>query len=222
MNNHLSDLELDALAPHPERDVASSHLFECARCRSRVAAFRAARQRSLASPNFEAALAVVERRRSTRGSPAWLGLALAAAAVLAFVAVPRGERARLKGGASLVLVPLGAKHPGPFRPGDKVALAVGGAGHRYALVLGEGEGQPAVLLWPEVPRSGEIPAGASARLEPAFEVTPGSLHLVAIFSDQPLDAHEVLSRWNQAASPAPPKVDGESARAQAELRVVSP
>lgn len=222
MNGHLSDLALDALAPRADHDGESPHLAGCDRCNSRIEAFREARSSARASPRFEATFSAIARQRPARHTPAWVGLALAAAAVLAFVAVPRGQHEGLKGGASLALVPLGDPHDGPFHPGEKVALAVGGAGHRYALVLGAGEGQPAVQLWPEAPQSGEIPEGASARLNPVFEVTPGSLHLVAIFSDQPLDAQEVLSRWRKAGSPAPPKVDGEAARAQVELRVVAP
>ena len=220
MSPHLSDLALDALTPHAERDLSEPHLGGCDRCRARLTAFRAARERALAAPEFERVFARVAARRPTRRDRIFIGLAIAAALALAFVAVPHRPAQRLKGGARLQLVRLGDARPASvFHPGEQVALSVGGAGHRYALVVARPEASPPVQVWPSQPQSGEIGRGAAVQLQPAFEVTEGSMRLVALFSDAPLDGAEVLARWKRAGEGKLPEVPGEAARAQAELRV---
>ncbi|MBS2026937.1 MAG: hypothetical protein JST54_03445 [Deltaproteobacteria bacterium] len=207
--NHLSDLTLDELAG---RELSAPHLAECAACRARLEAFRSFRARSLASPRFEEIRASLKPPRRMRWVP--FGLALAASLALALVVAPRlGPHERIKGKPFLQLVTARGESAGPVSPGARLGLTVNGAGSGYVLVVALAPDGGVSQLWPvhgEV--SGAIPPG-SARLEPPFEVTPGSAHLVALFSDAPLDAREVLNH------PVTSTIPGERARAETDLVV---
>lgn len=217
MSAHLSDLALDALAEAP--DGGHPHLAECSACSERLGSFRRTRERALRDPRFEQLQASLEPRR--RRGFGGLGLALAAGLVLAAVGISMGHPmpSRLKGAASLRLVALEGTS-GRFHPGQHVALEVGGAGHPFVLVLGRDARGKVSQIWPtQGDRSGALAPGAGVRLRPAFEVTPGALHLVALFSDVPLSATDVLGAWRVSAAASPPPISGEAARATAELDV---
>ena len=143
-----------------------------------------------------------------------MGLALAASLALAIVVVPRlGPRERIKGKPFLQLVTARGESSGPVAPGSRLGLSVNGGGHGYVLVVAVAPDGGTSQLWPvRGDSSGAIPPG-SARLEPPFEVTPGSAHLVALFSDAPLDVRDVLNH------PVTSTVPGERARAETDLVV---
>lgn len=218
---HLSDLALDALSG--SADAADPHLAECARCRERLESFRQARAQAAAAPRFRELQESLPARTPNRWLAPALGFALAAglAAVVMQVSAraPVASRERLKGSARVAVVPLDREGP-RFHPGQRVQLRVGGAGHRYALVVGRDEHGQVSQVWPTAnPRSGEIEPGADVPLAPAFEVTPGALQLVALFSDAPLSAVDVLDAWRVAGGDAPPPITGEAARAETPLKV---
>ena len=233
MAEHLSWLEVDevvaGLAPEP------AHLAGCERCRGRLAGARAARQEVLGSPEFTRRLTAVQTGRAPRGEArglgglfrAWapvLGAALSLGVVLLLSPGSPGER--LKGGALIEVRrdPTGEKLT-VARVGDRVALALGGAGHRYGLVLALDASGQVVQLWPAQPGSGEVPPGAAVPLSPGFEVTAGSARLWAFFSDVPLGSGPARRALIEAAAqgPAlegvPEHVEGEQARASCRLDV---
>jgi len=207
--NHLSDLALDELA---SREVSAPHLADCLACRRRLDAFRNFRARSLADPRFEQIRASLKPARRMNVVP--MGLALAASIALAIVLVPKlGPHERIKGKPFLELVTARGESAGAVAPGARLGLTVNGAGHAYVMVLAVSPDGGAAQLWPvRGDASGAIPPG-SARLEPPFEVTPGSMHLVALFSDAPLDIHDVLNHSVTSTIP------GERARAETDLVV---
>jgi hypothetical protein len=211
MTAHLSDLALDRLAA---RGGDAPHLQDCEACRARLAAFRAERARALADPRF-AQGPPAPRSRPMRLRAFAFAFPLAAALAVALVLAPRAwERTRSKGRPFLGLVTERGESGERLRPGSHVGLTLNGAGFPFVLVVARGADGGLEQVWPvHAERSGAIPPGA-ARLEPPFEVTPGSAHLTAVFSDQPLSSAEVLAGLRSGQ----PCV-GERARAEADLTV---
>ena len=242
MADHLSSLALDELASgEPGAADPRAHLEACALCRAQLESLLAARERLAASAPYRRVLQNLQGVRQPpprRFLAAWFAAPLAvAAAMLVLTVTPRflatrRDGARLKGPASLQVLPAGVASPHPItraKPKDQVVLSVGAAGHPYGLVAGvDGAGQVSVL-WP-LQGTGALPAGAAVRLEPGFEVTAGSLCLWAFFSDAPLEPSQVRSALAAAAqarilarqTPLElelPLVAGEAARAKATLTV---
>jgi len=249
MADHLSSLAMDELLTGTarERAPAQAHLAQCEQCRARLDAMRGAALRARQSASFEH-VSTRLMAQATRGarSPApsswrrWLLLAApaAAAAVCAatFVVLSAAPVDRLKGAATLRVVPVeeGRIATSALHPGDRVALAVGAAGHRYALLLSVGDDGSVEALWPlQLAQSGAVSGRADERIGTPFQVTPGPATLLAFFSDVPLEragALEALRRAVEAArsqgrspkSVDPPPLPNELARARARLEIAAP
>jgi len=198
-----------------ERARAEDHLAGCSRCQATQAemeAERAALERSLP---FDAFAAGVAERMAAPARAGWrraLPLALAAG-LAALVVAPwalrtdRGgeEMVRTKGAASLavyVQVAGGARLLGAGEPlprGARLRLSLQPAGKRHAaVVLADADG--ATLLWAGPAVAGPLPD--------AFEWTGsgGEGMLLAVLSDEPIDAAALASRiarGGAAAAPAP-------------------
>lgn len=135
-----------------------------------------------------------------------------AASVLAFVFWPQpraGDDVRLKGAATLRVVGVDGREIEKARPGQTVELAVGAAGHPQGLVVAVDASGQIDVLWPRgATLSAKVPPGAGAHLEPAFEVTPGSMKLFAFFAAGPFDANLAQARVQAAVDKA--KAEGKS------------
>lgn len=186
-----------------ERARTESHLAACARCQATQREH--VRERALLARDlpFEAlAAGVAERlaRPPARRRPARLvGLALAAG-LAAAVAVPAllraplddGTGVRLKGGAELTLYARGgaAAHAlaagEPVPPGAALRIGLAPAGRKFAVVaLLDADG--AVVLYAGAAQAGVLPG--------AFEWTgSGEGTLVAVLSDEPIDAERLAAR----------------------------
>jgi hypothetical protein len=135
-----------------------------------------------------------------------------AASVLAFIFWPppqAGDDLRLKGAATLRVVGVDGRDIEKAKPGQTVELAVGAAGHPQGLVVAVDASGEIDVLWPRgATLSSKVPAGAGAHLEPAFEVTPGSMKLFAFFASGPFDANVAQARVQAAVDKA--KAEGKS------------
>jgi len=131
--------------------------------------------------------------KALRSGPArWLVPAFAlAAGFAAFVLWPAphsDDGVRLKGAPTVQVLGADGKPTERVKAGEKVTLTVGGAGRPQGLVLSlDASGEIDVVWPPQATHSAPVPAGASARLEPPFEVTPGNVRLYAFFSDGPFE-----------------------------------
>jgi hypothetical protein len=194
--SHLSALAIDELVAGDRNDEAAAHVASCSVCAAKVDAARATAEAVRHAPAF---LTTREKLTSAERSPRRLTrlllVAVPLAAALAFI-VTRGatDDVRLKG-APLLEVSSAQGVVTRSKPGDRVSLVVGGAGHSHALIFAVDEHGVVDLLWPTGAVAAAISAGARVTLEPAFVVTPGTLRLVAFFSDtaQPVaPVHEAL------------------------------
>jgi hypothetical protein len=207
---HLSALVLDELAAGAGGPDAAQHLATCAECRHRLDQRRSAAAEILSRPDSArvwARITAASDRPARTSLPRrrWLALAggLAAAAATGVVLVSRGPGDRLKGSPTLAFVRAsdGTK-AASARPGDRLQLELGAAGHAYALLLAVDASGAATPRWPAGAReSGPAPRGI-ARLAPAFEVTPGSLVVHAFLSARPLAVEPVLRALAAAAQQA--------------------
>ena len=111
-----------------------------------------------------------------------MALPLAAALAVLFL-LPRTDEPRLKGVATVELLSATGRPLNKAAPGERVSLAVGGAGHTHAVVFSIDAAGELVQVWPAGPQTSAIPPGARAKLEPPLEVTPGSVSLIAFFTD---------------------------------------
>jgi hypothetical protein len=125
-----------------------------------------------------------------------------AAALAVVVLLSRGEDdVRLKGAPTLALV-LGERPVTTANPGDRLGLRVGGAGATHAAIyvvdaLGEVE-----RLWPTSDQAAPIPPGANVPIGDAFEVTLGSVEVVAIFGNRARPLDEVRSALKRGVADA--------------------
>lgn len=202
MSEHLSPLALDELAVGDPNEAARQHLDGCPACRARLDELKKAASELSTMPAFERTLAALDTARppARRGVepvrrrwPALLAVAVPLAAALVFVVVSaRHDEVRLKGAPTLEL--LRAERPvTSARPGETVTLAVGGAGSTHALVFAIDAEGTVSRLWPSGAAAAPIDPGARVRLSPSFEVTPGSLELVAFFTSAPQPAEPVMA-----------------------------
>lgn len=195
MTDHLSALVFDTVAAGlPFADTARVHLESCDQCRTKLEAVKNERASTLMSARFAAGLQRITPP-PVRRAPAWakpvIGLALAASLVLIvgyrFLSGVSGLTL-LKGIPTVELLKDGATPITQAHVGDKVALAVGGAGYaQVAVVAISAQGAPSVLS-PWAPVAG----GARILVGKGFEVTPGSIAVFACFDDHPIPLESMV------------------------------
>jgi hypothetical protein len=171
-------------------------------------------------PQFGATLAKLTAEKPVakviplqRRAPVLFTLALAAAAVIVLIVnPPKDDETRLKGSASVELLSEANQAVRAAHVGDRLQLALGAAGRPYAMVLGVDERGQIDLLWPQTGhRSGPAPRGARTVVT-RFEVTQGSITLVGIFSEQPIDIQDasraVSGALHEGKVPVPLELPG--------------
>lgn len=189
MSDHLSALALDELAAGHELEEAKAHLEGCADCRARLDSLRAQYDQIAARPEFAArfeALAAKTTPARPARWPRFLTVVLPLAAALAVIVLfPRdGEDTRLKGAPTVELL-AGDRPTTHAKPGDRLTLALGGAGRTHAAAFAvDAEGQLSVL-WPNGETSAPIGSGARVPVGRPFEVTAGNVVVIATFGDRP-------------------------------------
>lgn len=244
MTEHLSNLELDELAAGLESAPGrSAHAEQCEDCRRRLAGRRTQSESLMASVEARRVLSGLrgpDAREAPEARPApkarrWLwGAPLVPVAVaLAVVLWPEPPApVRLKGAPTVALLDSSGRAVTQARVGERVRLAVGGAGLSRVVVLAVDErGEPA-RLWPlEAGEAAELPAGASVRLPADYEVTEGSsLSVLACFAARPFPVaafeqvmkNEVARARERNESPRRAATPGEpcEAVARTELEVL--
>jgi Putative zinc-finger len=206
---HLSAFVLDRYAlgslSAEERTEVEAHLESCAQCRAAEESAAALRRRfdEHVLPRTIARVTQLRRRRWWRWTPLVLAPALAVAALLLFVRPPREPEYGFKGGPMLTVY---ARHGDrvfvvrdgqTLQPGDELRFVVTSwAGRHYVLIASiDGAGQASIYHPFGGSRSAAIGEG---RMELPGSVkldeTLGHERLYALFSQQPLDAAEVLRR----------------------------
>lgn len=211
MSSHLSSLVIDELAAGLENRDAAAHLAACAECQQRLATVKQNHEAISALPAFQQRLEAVKLEAGAPGRRPWLrvvSIALPLTAALAlFVFWPRGDDVLLKGVPTVELlsndVPVVVA-----KPGDRVTLAVGGAGATHAVVFGIDASGDVTKLWPAGGDAAAIAPGARVPLDVSFEVTPGDLLLLGFFSNapQPTDPIRQALERTVAATRAPLQV----------------
>jgi hypothetical protein len=201
VNDHLTAFALDALVAGEPNEVATAHVADCAACRARLDAHKLMARQVSSMPQFEQTFSALDfsppaasTRPPRRRWPAVLAVAVPLAAVLVFlIASPRrDDGTRLKGTPTLEVL-LDDQPVTRARPGDTIGLAVGGAGSSHGLVLAIDEAGAVSRLWPQADVAAPIAAGARVPLSPTFDVTPGSLVLLAVFTDAPQPVAPVIA-----------------------------
>lgn len=214
--SHLSDLILDELlAGLPVPPEAQEHLARCLRCGERRSALERLRVQTLESPEaqFLPTRLLAETPRRERNWLRWIApVAAVCLASLTLVLLPTRQTVRLKGTPAVELLRApGAQ--GPLHPGEPVTLALGAAGHPYALVFSRAADGTVERLWPENgDRSGRTHDGTRAPLA-SLSITPGDFDLIAVLSDSPLSSQAVADAIAHHAGP-------EGAAARVEQHVV--
>lgn len=210
MREHLSALELDtAEAVLPLSAQAQGHLEGCASCREALESRKAASAVVRSSVEFARTRARVE---STLAAPSpshrwrWVVAMVALGGVVAVVATREGpapEETRLKGGVAVrVLRARDGQPTTRVSVGERVVLAVSRRSHRYAVVFEQGS-DGVNVVWPGPGGSQALDApGSEVRLEPGFEVAPGSVTLHAFFGDGPLDVEGVRAKLLDGEAPS--------------------
>lgn len=171
MSEHLSSLQLDevaaGLAPAPE------HLTGCAECAAKLSALKTQNAAFLALPRAQAQLKSMAIEKPQRRAMLWLVPLAAAIAIGVFVQRDDASE-RLKGRASIVLLDSKNEPVTEASVGQKLTLAVGGAGAKSVKVVEVETGETIF--------SGAIAQGARVPLM-QLEVTPGDVTLRAEFDD---------------------------------------
>jgi hypothetical protein len=213
MSTHLSALVIDELAAGLENRVAAEHLATCADCQQRLATVKQTHEAISVMPAFRQRLEAVKFDTAVPARWPWLrviSIALPLAAALAlFVFWPRGDDVLLKGTPTVELLS-NEKPVVVAKPGERVTLAVGGAGATHAIIFGVDASGAVTKLWPAGGDAARISPGARVSLDVGFEVTPGDLVLLGFFSKtaQPTDPiREALER-NVGAAKTPLEVVG--------------
>lgn len=200
MSDHLSALRLDELAAGAGTAEAQAHLAQCQPCRERLEALQRRHEAIAASPQFKARLEALSEtiERTPSRWPRVLTIALPLAAALAVIVFfPRGDRdERLKGAPTVELL-AGDRPTTHAKPGERLTLAIGGAGHTHAAVFAVDAEAQISVLWPKGATSGPIAPGARVPLGAPFEVTAGDVLVIATVGDAPRpldDAKRELER----------------------------
>lgn len=195
MSEHLSAFALDELAAEGGSPEAKAHLAECTSCRERLEALRRQQQTVRGSREFQSRFEAIAAKAAPAKAPnPWprrLAMLVPLAAALAvFVFLPREDETRLKGAPTVELLS-GDRPTTHAKPGDRLTLAVGGAGHTHAAVFAiDAEAQVSVL-WPTGETSAAIAPGARVPLGQPFEVTAGDVVVIAAFGDRPRPVAEL-------------------------------
>ncbi len=188
MAEHLSALALDTLAADLPVDLpASSHVATCGSCRAKLDALKAERAATMEGPRFKALLTKLEPQAAAP-RPRWVPVLLAIAAALLVLAgsrflFPKQDDTILKGRQTIELLKNGDTPVTQAHVGDKLSIAVGGAGKHAVAAFTVAETGEVLELLPSTP----IAAGARVQVGKTFEVTPGGrLAVFACFGDHPL------------------------------------
>lgn len=171
MSEHLSALALDEIASGLA--PASEHVTSCAQCAAALTALRAQNAAFLARPEARAQQA---RLAPSRRSMLWLAPALAAGVAL-FVFWPNAPTERIKGSPTVVLLDAAGNEVTRASEGQRLTLAVGGAGAssvKVSAVDANGKREPLF--------AGEIAPGPRVPVM-ELEVTPGDVTVIAEFDD---------------------------------------
>ncbi len=192
MGEHLSALALDALAAELPVDLpTSSHVATCAVCRTRLEALKAERAALMQGPAVHAlfeklALPMAQKKTLPRWAPVLFALAAGLWVLVGTRFLPKHNQTLLKGQPTVELLS-GNTSVSSAHVGDKLWLAVGGAGHSAVGVFTvDDQAEVSQLL-----ASTKIGSGARVPVGKGFEVTAGSLAVIACFGEHPL-AMDVL------------------------------
>jgi hypothetical protein len=237
---HVSDLVLDEIAAGlGVAEESRTHVKECSECSARLKRIVEAHENAKGGADYQRVFQRLKVRSPTPRHAlarfAFLGAPLAVAAAVVILVINARTApidSRLKGASSLQVVRaddgalIATAHVG-----DRVALVAGPAGHAFGLFLGIDEQGAIEVLWPvKAEASGAVPAGAAKRLDPPFEVTPGSFAIHAFFSDQPISTAAATKALSAACDEARkagrspltavlPLLPTEAAHARAQLTV---
>ncbi len=201
MSEHVSALMLDSLSAGLAVDAAAkAHVDSCPACLSAVTARRTMASAMLERPEARRRLGILQSQvvvQPARPKMAWwaklllvsVPVALAVGIVAMRVgAEPVGDR--VKGGGALSVLVAGA----PVQSatvGSKVTLALGSSGG-YAAVLAVDAHGDVDIVWPPKGDTSQRVAGGASETLAEFEVTPGSMTLHAIVSDEPLQLDRLV------------------------------
>jgi membrane protein implicated in regulation of membrane protease activity len=210
MADHLSPLALDTLAAGLPVDLpASSHVASCGLCRLKLDALKAERAATMEEPRFKALLTMLEPQAAT-SSPRWVPVLFAIAAGLLVVAgsrflIAKPDDTILKGQQTIELLKNGDTPVTQAHVGDKLSIAVGGAGQRAVAAFTLAETGEVLELLPSTP----IAPGARVQVGKTFEVTPGGpLAVFACFGDHPLSMDALkFELFKQAMRPKKTPLD---------------
>lgn len=210
MGEHASALTLDSLAADLPVDLpTSSHVATCGVCRAKLEELKTERAALMQTPRFNALLEKLQPPVQKKTMPRWAPVVLALAAALLLIVgtrfLPADDGTLLKGQQTIELLKDGASPVTRARVGDKLSLAVGGAGQKAVAAFAVDEKGEVALLLPSTP----IAAGARVTVGSVLEVTPGSLVVFGCFGDHPLPVDtlraEIFSRLGktplEAAAP---------------------
>lgn len=171
MSEHLSSLVLDeiaaGLAPTPE------HVASCEQCAAALTNLRAQNAAFLARPEAKAQQA---RLVPSRRSMLWAVPALAAGVAL-FVFWPNESTNRIKGAPTVVLLDTAGNEVTRANSGQRLTLAVGGAGAASVTISAVDVNGKREQLF-----AGAIAPGARVPVM-ELEVTPGDVTVIADFDD---------------------------------------
>lgn len=172
MSEHLSSLQLDEIAAGLS---SSDHLDDCAACSARLTKLKTQNAAFMAMPRaIDQQKTLMPAKRRTL---LWLAPAMAAALALGIFVQRDDASDRIKGSASMVLLDVKGDAVTEATPGQKLTLAVGGAGAKSVKVIAlDTDGKKDTIF------SGPISTGARVPLM-ELEVTPGDVTLNAEFDD---------------------------------------
>ena len=204
MAEHVSALALDSLAGGlPVEPSTSTHVAGCAVCSAKLEALKAERAALILTPQFSALMtklaavgpsiaapAAAPAKKFPRWAPVLLALAAALLLLVGPQLFPRDDGTILKGAQTVELLDSNGKAVTSAHLGDRLALAVGGAGAGGVVVFGiDDRGDVVVLVTPmAIPRGARVPTGK------IFEVTPGSFTVVACFGTHPVPVDALKSQ----------------------------
>ena len=189
---------------------------ECARALADLAREAEAFHREVAFDRFEAAVAAKAQKRSRRHIAGPVGLALVAGlAALLFIRPLTALHSRpgIKGdGASVLELFVGCAGQAPriaqnnetLAPGERVRVGYQSAHRRFVLVFSIDEAGVATALYPESGPSLPAEQGPGTHLMPdSLELTGrGAERIVALLSDEPIDARAALAAASREFSRA--------------------
>ena len=123
---------------------------------------------------------------------------------------PAEDETRIKGSVGVRVLRAGDGQPTTRAAvGERVVLSVARGVFRHAVVLEQADDGTVGVVWPATGGSQRLDDAVSeVRLEPGFEVAPGSVTLHVFFDDAPLDVERIRASQQ-----------GGSAHAQVRLEV---